>query len=149
MVALVGCAVPSPSSRKLRFSRLPCGVRRSWSSRRLRLPFHHPADYATCNDLVFDCIEEYAPGFKQLVVGKEVLTPPDLERIFGLTGGSIFHGSMSLDQLYMFRPIPLNPGYATPIKGLYLCGSGTHPGGGVMGSPGRLAATAVLEDKLC
>eukprot|EP00731_Ephydatia_muelleri_P020512 Em0013g239a len=95
---------------------------------------------------VFDCIEEYAPGFKQLVVGKEVLTPPDLERIFGLTGGSIFHGSMSLDQLYMFRPIPLNPGYATTIKGLYLCGSGTHPGGGVMGSPGRLAATAVLED---
>eukprot|EP00731_Ephydatia_muelleri_P020531 Em0013g258a len=98
---------------------------------------------------VFDCIEEYAPGFKQLVVGKEVLTPPDLERIFGLTGGSIFHGSMSLDQLYMFRPIPLNPGYATPIKGLYLCGSGTHPGGGVMGSPGRLAATAVLDGKLC
>eukprot|EP00731_Ephydatia_muelleri_P020539 Em0013g266a len=76
---------------------------------------------------VFDCIEEYAPGFKQLVVGKEVLTPPDLERIFGLTGGNAFHGSMSLDQLYMFRPIPLNPGHATPIKGLYLCGSGTHP----------------------
>ncbi|KAL5471388.1 hypothetical protein EMCRGX_G029501 [Ephydatia muelleri] len=96
---------------------------------------------------VFDCIEEYAPGFKQLVVGKEVLTPPDLERIFGLTGGNAFHGSMSLDQLYMFRPIPLNPGYATPIKGLYLCGSGTHPGGGVMGSPGRLAAMAVLEGK--
>ena len=80
-------------------------------------------------DLVFDCIEKYAPGFKNLIVGTDILTPPDLERVFGLTGGNIFHGSMSLDQLYLVRPTPLNPSYSTAgIKGLYLCGSGAHPG---------------------
>ena len=80
-------------------------------------------------DLVFDCIEQYAPGFKNLIVGTDILTPPDLERVFGLTGGNIFHGSMSLDQLYLVRPTPLNPSYSTAgIKGLYLCGSGAHPG---------------------
>ena len=79
--------------------------------------------------LVFDCIEEYAPGFKDLIVGTDVLTPPDLERVFGLTGGNIFHGSMSLDQLYLARPTPLNPSYSTAgVRGLYLCGSGAHPG---------------------
>ena len=80
-------------------------------------------------DLVFDCIEQYAPGFKNLIVGTDILTPPDLEKVFGLTGGNIFHGSMSLDQLYLVRPTPLNPSYSTAgIKGLYLCGSGAHPG---------------------
>ena len=80
-------------------------------------------------DLVFNCIEEYAPGFKQLVVGADTLTPPDLENVFGLTGGNIFHGSMSLDQLYLTRPTPINPSYTTVgVKGLYLCGSGAHPG---------------------
>ena len=80
-------------------------------------------------DLVFDCIEQYAPGFKNLIVGTDILTPPDLERVFGLTGGNIFHGSMSLDQLYLVRPTSLNPSYSTAgIKGLYLCGSGAHPG---------------------
>lgn len=82
--------------------------------------------YAT---LVFNYIEHYAPGFKKLIVGTDVLTPPDLEREFGLTGGNIFHGSMSLDQLYLARPTPLNPSYSTArVKGLYLCGSGAHPG---------------------
>ena len=78
---------------------------------------------------VFDCIERYAPGFKQLIVGTDVLTPPDLEHVFGLTGGNIFHGSMSLDQLYLARPTLLNSSYSTVgVKGLYLCGSGAHPG---------------------
>ncbi|KAM9010592.1 pyridine nucleotide-disulfide oxidoreductase domain-containing protein 2 [Ara ararauna] len=97
-------------------------------------------------DSVFDCIEAYAPGFKVSVVGRDILTPPDLERIFGLPGGNIFHGGMSLDQLYFARPAPFYSGYRSPIRSLYLCGSGAHPGGGVMGAAGRNAAHVALED---
>ncbi|KAM8806130.1 pyridine nucleotide-disulfide oxidoreductase domain-containing protein 2 [Eudromia elegans] len=97
-------------------------------------------------DTVFDCVEAYAPGFKASVVGRDVLTPPDLERIFGLPGGNIFHGAMSLDQLYFARPAPAYSGYRSPVPGLYLCGSGAHPGGGVMGAAGRNAARVALED---
>ncbi|NXD14723.1 PYRD2 protein, partial [Nothocercus nigrocapillus] len=97
-------------------------------------------------DTVFDCIEAYAPGFKASVVGRDVLTPPDLERVFGLPGGNIFHGAMSLDQLYFARPAPAYSGYRCPVPGLYLCGSGAHPGGGVMGAAGRNAARVALED---
>uniref|UniRef100_A0A3P8V9Y9 Pyridine nucleotide-disulfide oxidoreductase domain-containing protein 2 n=1 Tax=Cynoglossus semilaevis TaxID=244447 RepID=A0A3P8V9Y9_CYNSE len=97
-------------------------------------------------DTVFDWVEQYAPGFKKSVVGRDILTPPDLERIFGLTGGNIFHGSMSLDQLYLARPLPSLSDHRSPIKGLYLCGSGCHPGGGVMGSPGWNAARVVMAD---
>ncbi|XP_053928093.1 pyridine nucleotide-disulfide oxidoreductase domain-containing protein 2 isoform X3 [Cuculus canorus] len=97
-------------------------------------------------DTVFDCIEAYAPGFKASVIGRDILTPPDMERIFGLPGGNIFHGGMSLDQLYFARPAPSYSGYRSPIPGLYLCGSGAHPGGGVMGAAGRNAAQVALED---
>ncbi|XP_015235672.1 PREDICTED: pyridine nucleotide-disulfide oxidoreductase domain-containing protein 2 isoform X1 [Cyprinodon variegatus] len=97
-------------------------------------------------DTVFDWVEQYAPGFKSSVVGRDILSPPDLERIFGLTGGNIFHGSMSLDQLYLARPLPSLSDYRSPVKGLYLCGSGCHPGGGVMGSSGWNAALTVLSD---
>ncbi|XP_027528265.1 pyridine nucleotide-disulfide oxidoreductase domain-containing protein 2 isoform X3 [Neopelma chrysocephalum] len=97
-------------------------------------------------DRVFDCIEDYAPGFKASVIGRDILTPPDLERIFGLPGGNIFHGGMSLDQLYFARPAPSYSGYRSPIPGLYLCGSGAHPGGGVMGAAGRNAAQVALKD---
>ncbi|XP_069000799.1 pyridine nucleotide-disulfide oxidoreductase domain-containing protein 2 [Embiotoca jacksoni] len=97
-------------------------------------------------DTVFDWVEQYAPGFKKSVVGRDILAPPDLERIFGLTGGNIFHGSMSLDQLYLARPLPSLSDYRSPVKGLYLCGSGCHPGGGVMGSSGWNAARMVLAD---
>ncbi|ESO95151.1 hypothetical protein LOTGIDRAFT_117673 [Lottia gigantea] len=100
-------------------------------------------DYA---NIVFDSIERYAPGFKDSIIGSDILTPPDLENIIGLTGGNIFHGSMSLDQLYFSRPLSSLSNYKSPIKGLYLCGSGAHPGGGVMGSPGKLAAFKVLDD---
>ncbi|KAG7164129.1 Pyridine nucleotide-disulfide oxidoreductase domain-containing protein 2-like [Homarus americanus] len=89
---------------------------------------------------IFNIVEEYAPGFKESIIGYEVLPPPELERVFGLTGGNIFHGSMSLDQLFISRPSPTQPSPFTPIDGLLLCGSGAHPGGGVMGAPGRLAA---------
>ncbi|KAM9476416.1 pyridine nucleotide-disulfide oxidoreductase domain-containing protein 2 isoform 2-T2 [Clarias gariepinus] len=95
---------------------------------------------------VFDSVEQYAPGFKQSVVGKDILTPSDLEREFCLTGGNIFHGAMSLDQLYLARPLPSIAHYRTPVKGLYLCGSGSHPGGGVMGASGWNAALTVLAD---
>ena len=99
---------------------------------------------------MFDTIESYAPGFKSSIVGQEVLTPADLEREFGLTGGNIFHGAMTLDQRYLTRPVAgkesrdLSP--RTPVAGLFLCGSGAHPGGGVMGAPGRLAAREVLRE---
>lgn len=95
---------------------------------------------------MFSIIDRYAPNFSASVIGRDVLSPLDLERIFGLTGGNIFHGAMSLDQLYFARPTPSASRYATPIKGLYLCGSGTHPGGGVMGAAGRNAAMQVLAD---
>jgi phytoene dehydrogenase-like protein len=93
-----------------------------------------------------DLIEDYAPGFRDLIVDKQVLTPLDLERRFGLTGGNIFHGEMSLDQMFVMRPVAGSARYRTPIRGLYLCGSGTHPGGGVMGAPGYNAAHEILKD---
>ncbi|KAK9964155.1 hypothetical protein ABG768_005353 [Culter alburnus] len=97
-------------------------------------------------DTAFDWVERYAPGFKKSIVGKDILTPSDLERVFGLTGGNIFHGSMSLDQLYLARPLPSVADYRSPVKGLYLCGSGSHPGGGVMGAAGWNSALSVLAD---
>ena len=95
--------------------------------------------------LVFDSIEKYAPGFTESIVGKDVLTAFDLEKTFGLTGGNIFHGAMPLSQLYINRPVSQWSSYTTPIKNLYLAGSGSHPGGGVMGSAGRLAALECLK----
>ena len=97
-------------------------------------------------DRVFRVIEEFAPGFTASVIARDVLSPLDLERVFGLTGGNIFHGSMGLDQLFWMRPAPGWARYRTPVEGLYLCGSGAHPGGGVIGAPGRNAAMAVLKD---
>ncbi|XP_051214725.1 uncharacterized protein [Lolium perenne] len=94
----------------------------------------------------FSLIDEYAPGFSSSVIGYDMLTPPDLEREFGLTGGNIFHGAMGLDSLFLMRPAKGWSDYRTPVKGLYLCGSGAHPGGGVMGAPGRNAALVVLDD---
>ncbi len=97
-------------------------------------------------DRVMEMIEEYAPGFKNLVLFRHVITPLDLEEQFGMTGGNIFHGEMSTDQLFFLRPVPGWAKYRTPIRGLYLCGSGTHPGGGVMAAPGHNAAREILKD---
>ena len=97
-------------------------------------------------DRVFALVDEVAPGFSQSVLHREVLAPPDLERVFALTGGNIFHGAMSLDRLLFMRPLPGWAHYRTPIEGLYLCGAGTHPGGGVMGACGRNASGEVLRD---
>ncbi len=97
-------------------------------------------------DRVLSLVDEVAPGFSDSVLHREVLAPPDLERIFALTGGNIFHGAMSLDRLLFMRPVPGWRPYRTPVGNLYLCGAGTHPGGGVMGACGRIAAREVLRD---
>jgi len=102
-------------------------------------------DYA--EGQIFKTIDRYAPGFSESVVGYECLTPGDLEKELGLTGGNIFHGSMSLDQLFFTRPLAKFPGSVTPIKNLFVCGAGGHPGGGVMGSAGRLAAMQALQSR--
>jgi phytoene dehydrogenase-like protein len=96
-------------------------------------------------DRVIDTLAGYAPNIRQIILHRHCLSPLDLESEFGLTGGNIFHGEMSPDQLFSFRPAPGWARYATPIRNLYLCGSGTHPGGGVMGAPGYLAASLILS----
>ena len=95
---------------------------------------------------VIDTVSEYAPNLKNIILHKQVLTPLDLERDFGLTEGNIFQGELSLEQLFFLRPVSGWARFRTPIKGLYMCGSATHPGGGIMGAPGRLAALEVLKD---
>jgi len=97
-------------------------------------------------DHVVDTVTRYAPNFKGAVLGRKVLSPLDLEREFGLTGGDIFHGALTLDQLWSARPVLGHADYRSPIPGLYLCGAGTHPGGGVSGLPGHNAAREILRD---
>jgi len=95
---------------------------------------------------IFGVVESHAPGFRQSVIAHSALSPADLEREFGLTGGDIFHGQLSLDQLWSARPVLGHADYRTPVKGLYLCGSGAHPGGGVTGAPGHNCAREILRD---
>src|SRR4051794_28029686 len=97
-------------------------------------------------DTVIDTIAEHAPNIKNIIRGRQVLTPLDLEREFGLTEGNIFQGELSLEQLFFLRPVPGWAQYRTPVKNLYMCGSATHPGGGIMGANGRLAALEILKD---
>ncbi|HEX5476525.1 MAG TPA: NAD(P)/FAD-dependent oxidoreductase, partial [Burkholderiales bacterium] len=91
-------------------------------------------------------VESHAPGFRASVIAHSALSPADLERDFGLTGGDIFHGALSLDQLGSARPLLGHADYRSPVEGLYLCGSGAHPGGGVTGAPGHNCAREVLRD---
>jgi phytoene dehydrogenase-like protein len=97
-------------------------------------------------DLMIDTVESYAPGFKASIIARQILSPLDLERLFGLPDGDIFHGAMSMDQLFSLRPMRGYADYRMPVPGLYLCGSGAHPGGGVTGAPGHNAAQAVIAD---
>jgi len=96
---------------------------------------------------VIDTLSEYMPNLKSRILHRQVLTPWDLEQIYGLTEGNIFHGDLNVDQLFFMRPLPEWSRYRTPIGGLYLCGAGTHPGGGVTGAPGYVASRAVLRDR--
>src|SRR5262252_9644776 len=97
-------------------------------------------------DTVVNTISEYAPNIKDIILHRQVVTPLDLEREWGLSEGNIFQGELSLEQLFFLRPVPGYAQFRTPIKNLYMCGSATHPGGGIMGGPGRLAALEILKD---
>jgi phytoene dehydrogenase-like protein len=97
-------------------------------------------------DLVVETVNQHAPNFKASVIARQVLSPLDLERRFGLVDGDIFHGQLTLDQLYSARPVLGHAGYRMPVPSLYLCGSGAHPGGGVTGLPGRNAAREIIRD---
>ena len=113
----------------------PYEVEGGWPSRR-----EEAADH------IIASVDRYAPGFATSVIARSALSPLDLEERFGLTGGSIFHGDMGLDQLFSARPLLGHADYRMPLPGLYLCGSGAHPGGGVTGAPGHNAARAILQD---
>jgi phytoene dehydrogenase-like protein len=97
-------------------------------------------------DVMIDLVNQHAPNFKASVLGRQINSPLDLERTFGLIGGDIFHGALGLDQLFSARPMLGHGDYRGPLAGLYMCGSGTHPGGGVTGAPGHNAAREIISD---
>ena len=97
-------------------------------------------------ETVISTLEQYAPNIRRAIIGKQVITPVDIERIAGITGGNIFHGELTMDQLLFNRPVPGYAQYRSPVGGLYMCGSSTHPGGGVTGVPGHNAAREILRD---
>jgi phytoene dehydrogenase-like protein len=106
-----------------------------WSSRR--------EEFA---DAVVGALAAYAPNIADLIIERQTITPLDLERDYGLTGGHPLHGEMTLDQFFTFRPLIGWAQYRTPVEGLYLCGAGTHPGGGVTGAPGANASREIVKD---
>jgi phytoene dehydrogenase-like protein len=121
-------------------------VQSQQSTPEARVPSDWDARREELGDVVVNTLAEYAPNLKATIVGRRVLTPLDLERQFNLTRGHIHHGEMSLDQLFAFRPFLGAAQYRTPVKGLYLCGAGTHPGGGITGAPGFNASREVIKD---
>ncbi|MSP24549.1 MAG: NAD(P)/FAD-dependent oxidoreductase [Myxococcales bacterium] len=110
-------------------------------------PESWPEHREAFGDAVIDTLEELAPGLKSRILHRQVLTPWDMEKEFGLTEGNIFHGELSLEQLAFLRPAAGFAHYKTPVRGLWMCGSGTHPGGGVMAAPGKLAADRMLKER--
>jgi phytoene dehydrogenase-like protein len=112
-------------------------VPRSWSN---------PHEREAFADVIVDTVTQHAPNFKRAILGRQILSPFDLEARFGLVDGDIFHGRLSLDQLFSMRPVLGHADYRMPVEGLYLCGSGAHPGGGVSGLPGHNAAREILRD---
>ena len=105
---------------------------------------HHV--FALRGDKVVGVLAEYAANIKGAIIHRHVLTPLDLERTFGLSEGNIYHGELTLDQILFMRPVPGWAQYRTPIQSLYMCGAGTHPGGGVTAAPGYNAAREILRD---
>ena len=122
------CAADSSRSRS--------GALRSWDDER----------EAAADDII-DTVTQHAPNFRDSIIARQIHSPTDLERKFGLVDGDIFHGRMSIDQLWAARPVLGHGDYRSPISGLYLCGAGTHPGGGVTGAPGHNAAREILKDR--
>jgi len=114
---------------------VPYAVRGGWEQMR-----------APLLDRIVDCIEDYVPGLRRMITGAELLTPADIERQFRIVGGHWHHGELALDKFLMVRPVPGAAQYATPVAGLYLCGAGSHPGGGIMGTAGRNAARRILAE---
>jgi phytoene dehydrogenase-like protein len=98
-------------------------------------------------DCIIATVEAQAPGFAKSVIARQIHSPLDLERKFGLTGGDIMHGNLTLDQMWAARPVLGHGAYRGPVRGLYMCGAGTHPGGGVTGAPGHNAARELLKDR--
>jgi phytoene dehydrogenase-like protein len=113
---------------------------------KLRAGIHWDDQKEAFGDNVVNTIAEYAPNIRDIILDKQVVTPLDLEREFGLSEGNIFQGELSLEQLFFLRPVAGWARFRTPIKNLYICGSAAHPGGGIMGAPGRLAALEILKD---
>jgi phytoene dehydrogenase-like protein len=105
-----------------------------------------PEGKAAFTEVVMGLLARYAPAIREQTLAAELLTPEDIEREFRSAGGHWHHGELSLDQFLMLRPVPKAAQYRMPVEGLFLCGAGTHPGGGVMGSAGRNAARAVLAN---
>ncbi len=112
----------------------PYDLKNGWASQK-----------AAFTEQVIDLLEQYAPGIRQQIIHQEMLTPVDIEREFRISGGHWHHGELAIDQFLMLRPAPHSAQYLSPVDGLYLCGAGSHPGGGVMGSAGRNAASAILK----
>jgi phytoene dehydrogenase-like protein len=98
-------------------------------------------------DTVIDTLAEYAPNIRSAILHRQVITPADIERVVGLSEGNIFQGELALEQMFFQRPVAGWAQYRTPIEGFYQCGSGTHPGGGVMGASGRNAALTILKER--
>jgi phytoene dehydrogenase-like protein len=113
----------------------PYQLKEGWETGRQRL-----------TDIVIDTLAAYAPDFRQCLAASELLAPPDIEREFGITGGHWHHAELAFDQFFMVRPVPGATQYRTPLPGLFLCGAGCHPGGGVMGLAGRNAARQVMNE---
>ncbi|HEX8527986.1 phytoene desaturase family protein [Allosphingosinicella sp.] len=129
-------APPARHVASLFCQHFPYEVEGGWDARREEVADH-----------IIATVDRYAPGFASAVIGQLALSPLDLERRFGLIGGDIFHGKIGLDQLFSARPMLGHADYRMPLPGLYLCGAGAHPGGGVTGAPGHNAARAVLADR--
>jgi phytoene dehydrogenase-like protein len=107
-----------------------------------------PEKREALGDAVVDALAEYIPNLKEIILHRQVMTPWDIEQVTGLSQGNIFQGELTLSQLFFLRPSPGYAQYQTPIKNYYQCGSGAHPGGGITGAPGRLAALEILREAL-
>ena len=143
----IDCVIPSltdPSLAPPGKHVMSCFVQ--YAPYKLAPGLHWDTEKEKFGDTVINTIAEHAPNIKDIILHRQIVTPLDLEREFGLSEGNIFQGELSLEQLFFLRPVPGWAQFRTPIKNLYICGSAAHPGGGIMGAPGRLAAVEVLKD---